>query len=50
MHRIFNQPERFFVTAKMHRFDTTEDINVTDLKLRSISSKPLAIFRIVKKH
>lgn len=50
MHRIFNQPERFFVTAKMHRFDTTEDINVTDLKLRSISCKSLAIFRIVKKH
>ena len=23
MHPIFNQPERFFVTAKMYRFDTT---------------------------
>ena len=36
MYHIFHQAARFFVTAKLHKFDTTEDINVIDLKLRSI--------------
>ena len=33
---VSNQPARFFATAKTHKFDTIEDINVKDLKLRPI--------------
>ena len=36
MRPVSNQPARFFATAKMHEFDTIEDINVKDLKLRPI--------------
>ena len=34
MRPISNQPARFFATAKTHKFDTLENINVNDLKLR----------------
>ena len=33
---ISNQPAHSWVIAKTHRFDTIEDINVTDLKFRPI--------------
>ena len=33
---ISNQPGQFFATAKTHKFDTIQDINVKDLKLRPI--------------
>ena len=33
MRPVYNQPVRFFATAKTHKFDTIEDINVKDLKL-----------------
>ena len=36
MRPISNQPARFFATAKMHKFDTIQDINIKDLKLRPI--------------
>ena len=36
MRPVSNQPARFFATAKTHKFDTIEDINVKDLKLRPI--------------
>ena len=36
MRPISNQPARFFATAKTHKFDTIENINVKDLKLRPI--------------
>ena len=36
MRPISNQPARFFATAKMHKIDTIQDINVKDLKLRPI--------------
>ena len=36
MHPVSNQPARFLATAKTHKFDTIEDINVKDLKLRPI--------------
>ena len=36
MRTISNQPFRFFATVKTHKFDTTQDINVQDLKLRPI--------------
>ena len=36
MRPISNQPARFFATAKMHKFDTIQDINVKHLKLRPI--------------
>ena len=36
MRPVSNQPARFLATAKTHKFDTTEDINVKDLKLRPI--------------
>ena len=35
-HPISNQPACFFATAKTHKFDTIENINVKDLKLRPI--------------
>ena len=33
---ISNQPVRFFATAKTHKFNKIEDINIQDLKLRPI--------------
>ena len=36
MRPISNQPASFFATAKTHKFDTIENINVKDLKLRPI--------------
>ena len=33
---VLNQPARFFVTAKTHKFKSLEEINVDQLKLRSI--------------
>ena len=36
MRPISNQPARFFATAKTHKFDTAENINVKDLKLKPI--------------
>ena len=36
MRPVSNQPARSIATAKTHKFDTTEDINVKDLKLRPI--------------
>ena len=33
---VSNQPARFFAAAKRHKFDTTEYLNVKDLKLRPI--------------
>ena len=36
MRPVSNQPARFFATAKTHKFDTIEDINFKDLKLRPI--------------
>ena len=36
MRPISNQPARFFATAKIHKFNKTEDINIQDLKLRPI--------------
>ena len=34
MRPVSNQPARFSATAETHKFDTIEDINVKDLKLR----------------
>ena len=34
MYCISNQPARFFATAKTHKFNKIEDINIQDLKLR----------------
>ena len=36
MRPIFNQPARFFATAKTHKFIKIEDINIQDLKLSPI--------------
>ena len=36
MRPVSNQPARFFATAKTHKFDTIEGINVKNLKLRPI--------------
>ena len=36
MRPVSNQLARFFGTTKTHKFDTIEDINVKDLKLRPI--------------
>ena len=36
MRPISNQPARFFATAKTHKFNRIEDINIQDLKLRPI--------------
>ena len=36
MRPVSNQPARFLAPAKTHKFDTIEDINVKDLKLRPI--------------
>ena len=36
MHPVSNQPACFFTTAKTHKLNTIEDINVKDLKLRPI--------------
>ena len=36
MRPISNQPARFFATAKIHKFNKIEDINIQDLKLRPI--------------
>ena len=36
MRPVSDQPARFFATAKMRKFDTIEDINVKDFRLRSI--------------
>ena len=36
MRPVSNQTARFFATAKTHKFNTIEDINVKDLKLRPI--------------
>ena len=36
MRSISNQPVPFFATAKTQKFDTIQDINVKDLKLRPI--------------
>ena len=36
MHPVSDQPACFFATAKMYKFDTIEDINAKDFKLRSI--------------
>ena len=36
MPTVSNQPARFLATAKQLKFDTIEDINVKDLKLRTI--------------
>ena len=36
MRPVSNQLARFFSTTKTHKFDTIEDINVKDLKLRPI--------------
>ena len=36
MHPVSNQPAHFLAPAKTHKFDTIEDINVKDLKLRPI--------------
>ena len=33
---VSNQPAQFFVTAKTHKFKSLEEINVDQLKLRSI--------------
>ena len=39
MRPVSNQPARFFVTAKTHKFKSLEEINVDQLKLRSISDQ-----------
>ena len=39
MRPVSNQPARFFATAKTHKFDTIEDINVKDLNLRPITDQ-----------
>ena len=39
MRPISNQPARFFVTAKRHKFKSLEEINVDQLKLRPISNQ-----------
>ena len=36
MRLISNQPTRFFASAKTHKFNKIEDINIQDLKLRLI--------------
>ena len=36
MRPVSNQPARFFVTAKTHKFKSLEKINVDQLKLRPI--------------
>ena len=36
MRPISNQPARFFATAKTHKFNKIEDINIQDFKLRPI--------------
>ena len=36
MRPIFNQPARFFATAKTLKFNKIQDINIQDLKLRTI--------------
>ena len=36
---VSNQPARFFVTAKTHKFKSLEEINVDQLKLRPISDQ-----------
>ena len=36
MRPISNQPARFFATAKTHKFNKIEDINIQDLKLTPI--------------
>ena len=36
MRPVSNQPVRFFVTAKTHKFKSLEEINVDQLKLRPI--------------
>ena len=36
MHPVSNQPTRFFVTTKSHKFHSLEEINVDQLKLRPI--------------
>ena len=36
---VSNQPARFFVTAKTHKFKSLEEINVDQLKLRPISNQ-----------
>ena len=39
MRPVSNQPARFFVTAKRHKFKSLEEINVDQLKLRPISDQ-----------
>ena len=39
MRPVSNQPARFFVTAKTHKFKSLEEINVDQLKLRPISDQ-----------
>ena len=36
MFPVSNQPTRFFATAKTHKFNTIEEINDENLKLRSV--------------
>ena len=36
MRPTYNQPTRFFSSAKTHKFNKTEDINIQDLQLRPI--------------
>ena len=36
MRPTYNQPTRFFSSAKRHKFNKTEDINIQDLQLRPI--------------
>ena len=33
---VSNQPARSFVTAKTHKFDSLNDVNIDELKLRPI--------------
>ena len=39
MRPVSNEPARFFVTAKTHKFKSLEEINVDQLKLRPISNQ-----------
>ena len=39
MRPVFNQPERIYATARTHKFNSLDDINVENLKFRPIISQ-----------
>ena len=39
-----NQPARFFATAKTHKFETFDEINLTDIKLRPIINQSVTCY------